>query len=141
MNLNEENHAVSINSIPKPRWKALMQLIPKIEEAEKFGSLEGGNEIANGIKQMPYWDHSPIVLEFLDIVYEMPVIISFDWGSWHEGREMASNSDFDFNTIDIPTKCKLITAIVRSDRFCDGALVSAFESGLILRILKSIEPL
>ncbi|MBE0660910.1 MAG: hypothetical protein IH597_00450 [Bacteroidales bacterium] len=52
---------------------------------------------------------------------------------------MASNPNFDFNTIDIPAKCKLITAIVRSDRFCDGALIEAFESGLMLRILTSIK--
>ncbi len=49
------------------------------------------------------------------------------------------NDEFDFDTLDIPEKCKLITAIERNDRFWDGALVSAFESGLISRILKSIE--
>ena len=69
----------------------------------------------------------------------MPIIISFDWGAWEYGREITSNDEFDFDTLDIPEKCKLITAIVRNDRFCDGALVSAFESGLISRILKSIE--
>ncbi len=52
---------------------------------------------------------------------------------------MANDKNFDFDSVDIPTKCKLITAIVRNDRFCEGALVSAFESGLILKILKSIK--
>ncbi len=52
---------------------------------------------------------------------------------------MARDDNFDFGTTDILKKCKLITAIVRNDRFCEGALVSAFESGLILKILKSIE--
>ncbi len=75
----------------------------------------------------------------MQIVYRLPIIISFNWGAWEEGREIASNDDFDHDTLDLPTKCKLITAIVRNNRFCDGALVSAFESGLILRILKSIE--
>jgi hypothetical protein len=37
------------------------------------------------------------------------------------------------------TKCKLITAIVRNDRFCDGALIQAFECGLMLRIIKTIK--
>ena len=116
MTQTEANHQQSINSIPKPRWKALLQLIPKIEEHEKFGSLKGGDEIADGVKQMPYWDHSPVVSEFVKIVYEMPIVISFDWGSWQEGREIANSPDFDFDSVDIPTKCKLITAIVRNDR-------------------------
>ena len=66
-------------------------------------------------------------------------MIDFDWGKWDEGREMAQNKDFDFDTVDIPTKCKLITAFVRNDRFCTGALAGAFTSGIMLRILKSIE--
>ena len=50
-----------------------------------------------------------------------------------------NDKNFNFDSIDIPTMCKIITAIVRNNRFCDGALVSAFESGLILKILKSIK--
>jgi hypothetical protein len=38
--------------------------------------------------------------------------------------------ELTYNTIEIPTICKIITAIVRNNRFCDGALVSQFESGL-----------
>jgi len=48
--------------------------------------------------------------------------------------------DFNYEPIDIVTKCKLITALVRNDWFCDKALIEAFESGLILRLLKSLEP-
>jgi len=55
------------------------------------------------------------------------------------GRNIARDNNIDFDTIDLLNKCKLITAIVRNNRFCEGALVSAFESGLILKILKSIE--
>ena len=35
----------------------------------------------------------------------------------------SAGNDFNFNTIEIPTICKIITAIVRNNRFCDGALV------------------
>ena len=51
----------------------------------------------------------------------------------------SAGNDFNFNTIEIPTICKIITAIVRNNRFCDGALVSQFESGLILKLLKAIQ--
>jgi hypothetical protein len=30
----------------------------------------------------------------------------------------------------------LLTAIIRQDRFCEGALLSAFDSGLILGIVR-----
>ena len=77
----------------------------------------------NGRKKTFFFSHcieSPIVSQFLHIVYRLPIIISFDWGAWEEGREIASNDDFDHDTLDLPTKCKLITEIVRNNRFAIG---------------------
>ena len=139
MLLNEINYKQKIYAFTQQDWQPLIELIPKIKNTSKFGEWAGGEEDEKGIIRVPYCIESPIVSQFLEIVYSLPIIISFNWGAWDEGREMARNDDFDFDTIDLPTKCKLITAIVRNDRFCDGALVSTFESGLMLRILKSIE--
>jgi len=80
-----------------------------------------------------------IVSQFIEVVYQMPIMIVFDWMKWYKGDKMARDKNFDFDTTDLLTKCKLLTGLIRNDRFCDGALVSDFESGLILKILKSIE--
>jgi hypothetical protein len=45
----------------------------------------------------------------------------------------------EYIPVDIPEKCKIIAAIVRNDRFSSGRLVEAFESGMMLKVLKSIE--
>jgi len=87
----------------------------------------------------PWCELSPIVEKFLEAVYGIPIIVAFDWMKWAEGQDILSKADYDFDSLDLVTKCKLITAIVRSDRFSEGALVSAFNSGVVLRILKSIE--
>ena len=139
MILTEENFQEKIIGFSKVEWAPLLTLIPLIEGTTKFGEVKGGNQVAEGLYTIPYMDQAKIVSEFTKIVYEMPIMINFDWGSWDDGREIASDENFDYDTIDIPTKCKLITAIVRNDRFCEGALVEAFESGLILKLLKSIE--
>ena len=120
MQLDENNYKEQINAFTLKDWQPLIELIPEIESTLKFND-------------------SYIVSKFHEVAYNLPIIISFDWGDWHEGQEIVKNEGFDLNAIDVPTKCKLITAIVRNDRFCEGALNSAFESGLILRILKSIE--
>lgn len=138
MHLNENNYIETINGFSSSDWKPILDLIPEIEQTSTFGEMKGGEKNAEGIMVLPYWIESRVVSHFHRIVYDMPIIIDFDWGSWHEGREMARDESFDFNSVDIPTKCKIITAIVRDDRFCEGALVSAFESGIILKILKSI---
>jgi hypothetical protein len=139
MTLNSENYIERINAFTQQDWKPLLDLIPEIERTKEFGEYHGPEKIKEGEYTFPVWFNGPLINRFQDIAYEMPIIISFNWGAWDEGREMARNPDFDFNTIDIPTKCKLITAIVRNDRFCDGALIEAFESGFMLKILKSIK--
>jgi len=107
-----------INKLSYGDWEPLLKLIPEIESEANI---------------------EKVVSQFFDIVYDIPIIIPFDWPAWDEGRAMASDESFDFDTIDLETKCKLITAVVRNDRFCEGALLSAFKSGFILKILKSIE--
>ena len=131
MLLDENNYKEQIHAFTQQDWQPLIELIPKVESTSKFGEWEEGNIL------FPYCIEGPIVSQFLHIVYRLPIIISFDWGAWETGK--TSYDDFDLYTLDLPAKCKLITSIVRSDRFCEGTLVSAFESGLILRILKSIE--
>ena len=131
MLLDENNYKEQIHAFTQQDWQPLIELIPKVESTSKFGEWEEENIL------FPYCTEAPIVSQFLHIVYRLPIIISFDWGAWETGK--TSYDDFDIDTLDLPAKCKLITAIVRSDRFSEGTLVSAFESGLILRILKSIE--
>ena len=139
MIIDKNNYKEKIYAFTPQDWQPLIELIPKVESTSKYGEWAGREKDKKEIIQFPYCIQAPIVSQFLKIAYSLPIIINFDWGAWEEGRKIASNEDFDFDTLDLPTKCKLITAIVRNDRFCEGALVSAFESGLILRILKSIE--
>jgi len=139
MVIDEKDCEVKINALTQQDWQPLLALIPEIENTSKFGEWKGLEKGPDGSITLPWCEIAPIVRKFLDAVYAIPIIIGFDWGSWEEGRKIASNVDFDFDTLDIVTKCKLITAIVRNRRFFEGALVSAFESGLILKILKSIE--
>jgi len=139
MILKENNYIATINGFSKIDWLPLLDLIPKIEMVEKFGDdTEAMKLLEQGILDMnPYIEH-PIVQQFRDVVYSIPIMISFNWGAWDEGRKIVSNEDFDYDSIDILTKCKIITAIVRNDRFCSGRLVEAFESGMMLNVLKSI---
>ncbi len=138
MQLTEDNYLETINSYDRKYWQRLLDLIPEIEATDKFGEPAGGEKNDKGVFQIPHYIESSIVEKFRESVLELGILISFDWSKWDEGRKIASNNEFNFDSIDIPTKCKLITAFVRNDRFCEGALVAAFESGLILKILQSI---
>ncbi|MCC5943149.1 MAG: hypothetical protein JJU37_16510 [Balneolaceae bacterium] len=137
--LTKENYLDKINSMTSDDWNPLIDLISVIEKTKTFhtpGAISYPDEDTVEIESSK---QASVIYTFLDIVYEIPIIIDFDWGSWDEGREIASDPNFDYDLVDIPTKCKLITAFVRNDRFCDGALAERFEDGTILKLLRSIK--
>lgn len=140
--LTEENYVDRINDLSEQEWAPLFELIPIIEQTKVFGTwpknIDGKGTIESPYI-FPHISHSKIVDKFCSLVYQIPIVIKFDWMSWTELETFIKNKDFDFDTIDIPQKCKIITAIVRAERFCEGNIVTEFESGLILKILKSIE--
>ncbi|PWN06734.1 DUF6508 domain-containing protein [Rhodohalobacter mucosus] len=137
--LEEYNYIGRVKSMTYEDWKPILDLIPAIEKMKIYSvEVEPAREM-DGVIELGSWREDDVVTEFLEAVYTIPIINDFNWGGWDEGRAMASNRNFDYDTVDIPTKCMLITAIVRNDRFCDGALVDTFEDGTILRILKSID--
>lgn len=140
--LNEHNYHEIINGYTRADWQPLLDLIPEIENATSFSKLNSSDRQVDDVDSViviPRWSATPVVYRFEELANGMPIIIDFNWGGWEEGREMASNEDFDYDTVDIPTLCKMITGFVRSNRFCEGALADAFKSWQILKILKSIE--
>ncbi|MCF8234038.1 MAG: DUF6508 domain-containing protein [Bacteroidales bacterium] len=136
--LTEDNYYERITGLSKADWQPLLDLIPEVENASSFCTVHEGLE-EDVIYLYPTFDESDVVLRFREIVQDLPLIIDFNWGGWDEGKRMVGDENFNYDTIDIPTKCKIITAIVRNDRFCSGRLVSAFEDGLMLKVLKSIK--
>ncbi|HNR41480.1 MAG TPA: DUF6508 domain-containing protein [Bacteroidales bacterium] len=138
--LKDDNYREKINSYTKQDWKPLFDLIPLIEQTDKFGDdTEAMKSLEKGIFIMDPYEEHHVVEQFREAVYAIPVMIDFDWSAWDEGRKIVSDDNFDYDSIDIPTKCKIISAIVRNDRFCSGRLVSAFETGMMLKVLRSIQ--
>lgn len=138
MILTEENYIEQINGFHKDHWKPLLDLIPEIEKTSKFGEMKFPDN-KDGIISPPFYVESPVVFTFLEVVYKLPIIVDFNWPEWNEGQNILNDKNFNFDSIDIPTKCKLITAIVRQDRFSEGTLIRAFDSGLMYKILISIK--
>lgn len=122
-----------IESLSEQDWQTLLDLIPEIEKTESFG------RVAESPGQFPHYVPEEIVNIFFEIVHRIGIIIPFDWTRWETGRLILKDKDFDFSTISLIDKCKVITMLIRLDRFSEGTFVEAFESGLILNLLKSIK--
>ncbi|MDR1977811.1 MAG: DUF6508 domain-containing protein [Synergistaceae bacterium] len=63
-------------------------------------------------------------------LYEKKLTVHFDWPKWDEGREFFDVEGIQkYQKIDKEFVLKLLTAIARNDRFCEGAWAGLFKTG------------
>jgi hypothetical protein len=127
-----------INTLTTNDWDKLISLLQEIEVTRNFGELKGGEQLENDSITFPYWSSSEVVKKAFKIIHELNLVPAFNWTSWDEGKAILNNQDFNYSNLDTITLCKLLTTIVRSDRFNDGFFVFNFENGVIPKIIKTI---
>ena len=134
-----KNISSTVENISKKNWDKLFKLIPEIEKTKGFiqsgGIVEDPNN-PDGFMVTPIIEKK-IVWDLERTLDELNLLIAFDWPNWDEGRKIASNQDFENK--DTVTLLKLISAFIRNNRFCDGALAEKFEDKSIEKILKQIK--
>ena len=122
------------------RLLPLADLVPTLEAPDAdFGHWEGGSTDTDGVLQLPWFAFGPTGDAFIAAVGRGGWIIAgFDWMTWlqtDEGQALRDRPGV-VETATPDQLARLLTAIVRSDRFVEGSIVGAFESGLLARIAK-----
>ena len=119
----------------EPRLDAIAAFLPAFE-AQDFS--------VGSIKTLMHFDYSEPVLRFQETAYEDGwVSPEVDWTAWTETEEARRLRD-DRTAIEAATVeqlQKLLTTVIRQDRFVTGALAGAFESGLLTAVVRRVEQL
>ncbi|MFA5546149.1 MAG: DUF6508 domain-containing protein [Sphaerochaetaceae bacterium] len=133
MNIHLEDLSDHLAEITQDQWNTLFAMIPEIENTTYFEEIT----FKDGIIYPATWPE--IVNRFHKYVYEIGLVVDFDWPHWDEGKRILSGEVEDLSKHSAITLCKLLTAIVRSDRFVEGTLIAYFENGTILSILRALK--
>ena len=129
-----------LSTLKPENWNKLFTLLPKIEATKEFrepGIVWRGKKFYT-----PHIDTPEVVFEFLEIVYKIGIVVDFDWMYWKKGKNILNSPtklEMDFTKLHALTLCKLITCIVRADRFNEGILVQNFQCGVIPKIIKALQ--
>ncbi|MEY3232074.1 MAG: hypothetical protein RL689_2163 [Planctomycetota bacterium] len=126
-------------------FTGLAAFVPIFEDpAFVFGAWNTRTKSQPGVVSEPMYILSEPAHRFYRAVYELGWILTdFDWPRWMSGEE-AQRLTHDAEAVDAASPeqlARLLTAMVRSDRFCEGALAGCHESGLIIRILRRVQAL
>lgn len=98
-----------------------------------FGTWEPSRQTTDGAWTMPYYVFSSAAREFLATLVVDP---SVDWPAWASTAEAQRLRDVAAVADATPEQLvKLMTWIVRSDRFVEGSIEGAYESGVLGAII------
>jgi hypothetical protein len=103
-----------------------------------FGTWEPARTREDGVLVMGWHDPSPEALAFLDDVRAGGWITPFDWPAWAssaEGTALLGHPDAVARASADDLR-RLLTTYVRAERFGDGTLESAFDSGMLTAIIR-----
>jgi hypothetical protein len=121
------------------RLNALATLTPILESAGADFGHWVVQPPANGVQSVPYYSFGPTAQAFRAAVARGGwVIIGFDWMTWMATEEGGALRDQP-KALALATPdqlARLLTAIIRSDRFVEGSIAGAFESGLLAQIAR-----
>ncbi|MCW8308865.1 DUF6508 domain-containing protein [Acidiphilium sp. PA] len=124
---------------------ALAQFLPEFE-APNFGPgmMSPMSPNADGSVSFPYAALSDKAGAFVTAAYENGWVVGhFDWPAW-SSTAVARRLRSDESAIAEATLeelARLLTVLIRQERFAEGTLLDAFKAGLILRIIRRIDTL
>ncbi len=97
------------------------------------GKKVSGN-VAEGVEQptfgMPYLVYCDEVKMVERLLYDADLIVPFDWPGW-EARFWYGQHVADLNSAPVSDAVRVLTAVMRQERFVDGTIGVAIESGLL----------
>ena len=95
------------------------------------------------MRGFPGFDLDPAASAFVTACYRAGWVQSMSWSRWQrtgEARRLVSDPAA-LERADPDQLSRLLTLLIRRDRFVEGSLAGAFRDGVILRILRRIEML
>ncbi len=93
---------------------------------------------ADGVMQMPWFEYGEAARAFVADAYAFEWVADFDWVRWaasSRGRCLLADPALVARA-SAAELARLLTVIVRGERFSEGELAGAFESGMLGAILR-----
>ena len=112
---------------------AIVRFLPVFE----VDAFEAGRWVASG-GGFPSCSYSDDVLAFLKALRDAGWVAPFDWQAWQEEAAQYVESPRMLESADLETVRRLLTLIVRKERFCEGFLLGMFEGGTLAALLRRL---
>ncbi|TJZ76993.1 hypothetical protein FCG67_14120 [Rhodococcus oryzae] len=118
-------------------WAQLRSLVDRMNaHSGSFGGWVAPEPIDENSFSMGYSTMGPLLEESFNFIYDRKLILlGFAWMDWHAGDLLVNGeTPPEWSALSLEVTLGMITAITRSDRFCEGALLKAFDDGTMPKL-------
>ena len=109
---------------PPERWAALSEARAAFDAEKPHGTWEGGT---GDPIQMPWVNYAPAAEGLVTAIYALGANAPFDWHAW-DGLNRYPHGE-GLTEAPVAESIRLVTAIVRADRFSEGTKLAFFDDG------------
>ncbi|MGY1651187.1 DUF6508 domain-containing protein [Geodermatophilus sp. SYSU D01119] len=114
----------------------LAAAVAAVEEAPgPLVEWRGGERQADGAITVPWAQYAPLVSALLGALGRAGAVPVFDWMRWEGTRRLSSADDVAAPLADV---ARLVTAILRGERFSEGTVAAALEDGRLLAAARRV---
>lgn len=116
----------------------ILKYLPLLEDRTKKFYVEAPQDKPD-ITVLPFYLLTGIGLKLYEDLYKEGFVTKFKWADWiYEAGEYSAD-DEKLSKADLKDIRRLLTIIIRQDRFCEGLLEEAIESGFMLKIFRRLK--
>lgn len=136
--MNPEELPTHLGRIDPELWERFYELTRSIYNEKNFGQIIDSPKRTGAYLEFPHWQYTEKISAFIKMTYDMNILIPFDWREWKEGQQMINDPERDYSQLDAVTLCKLLTLVVRAERFYEGYLNNCLQNGSVLKIVTAL---
>lgn len=112
-----------------PRWVELAALVERISGDGAHVKWKGADRTDDGALVLPWPDYDVAVRATVSLLYDLGVIAERNWPDWARPNGEDAGDPRWITGASLDDTVMLLTTIVRQERFVDGAIAAALESG------------
>ncbi|QBS45163.1 DUF6508 domain-containing protein [Nocardia sp. CS682] len=126
----------ALRAAPQEAWHQLWSAVDEIhtEDPQSLGSWRTNSH--DGSLCMPYVQYSEAVDRMTQAVYAVGAIVGFEWMKW----DMKSTypGGLGLETAPVADAARVLTAVIRGERFGDGIILAALNDGTLPAALQRL---
>ncbi len=131
----EDTVVAGLLGAPRSAWVRLLDAIDIVGLVDEFGTWRGGTTVEGdeGVLEMPWVDYADEVSRLVQALYGVNAVVEFDGIELDIARQMVTS-----DPINVVDTVRMITTIVRVERFSEGQLLRSLEDGTMQVLMRRL---